>query len=223
MEEHIVKILDIQKVTYDVTAFRIEKPEGYSFIPGQATEVSVNVPSIQNEKRPFTFTGKNSDPYLEFTIKIYFQHNGITNELGKLKVGDELIIRDVWGDIAYKGEGLFIAGGAGITPFISIFRDIQSRNEINGNMLVFANKKRSDIIYESELKRILGKSFINILSEERAEGYFHGIISENFLKSYLKNFDEKFYLCGPPPMMKSVLTQLSQLGISQDSIIMDAI
>jgi ferredoxin-NADP reductase len=223
MEEHIVKILDIQKVTYDVTAFRIEKPEGYSFIPGQATEVSVNVPSLQNEKRPFTFTGKNSDPYLEFTIKIYFQHNGITNELGKLKVGDELIIRDVWGDIAYKGEGLFIAGGAGITPFISIFRDIQSRNEINGNMLVFANKKRSDIIYESELKRILGKSFINILSEERAEGYFHGIISENFLKSYLKNFDEKFYLCGPPPMMKSVLTQLSQLGISQDSIIMDAI
>jgi predicted ferric reductase len=40
----------------------------------------------------------------------------------KLKHGDELIIRDVWGAIEYKGEGVFIAGGAGVTPFIAILR-----------------------------------------------------------------------------------------------------
>ena len=223
MEEHIVKILNLQQVTYDVKSFQVEKPEGYSFNSGQATDVSINVPSLKNEKRPFTFTGINSDPYLEFTIKIYSQHNGITNELGKLKVGDELIIGDVWGDIAFKGKGLFIAGGAGITPFISILRDLKSRNENTGNMLVFANKKRSDIIRESELKDMLGKAFINILSEEKAEGYIHGMISEDLLKSNIHSYDQRFYLCGPPPMMHSVLDQLSGLGIGQNLIIMDEI
>jgi ferredoxin-NADP reductase len=48
----------------------------------------------------------------------------------KVKPGDQLIIRDVWGAITYKGKGVFIAGGAGITPFISIFRDLSARNEL---------------------------------------------------------------------------------------------
>jgi len=136
MEEYIVKILSIDQVTHDVKRFRIEKPEGYSFIPGQATEVSVNTPDLKNEKRPFTFTCLNSESYLEFTIKIYPSHDGITNELGKLNHGAELIIRDVWGAISYKGKGVFIAGGAGITPFISIFRDLRTKNEIPGNILL---------------------------------------------------------------------------------------
>jgi ferredoxin-NADP reductase len=52
--------------------------------------------------------------YLEFIIKIYDSNDGVTRELGKLKQGDELLIHDVWGAIEYKGEGVFIAGGAGI-------------------------------------------------------------------------------------------------------------
>lgn len=101
MEEHIVKILNTGKVTHDVKRFQIEKPQGYTFIPGQATEVSINLPTLKNERRPFTFTSLNSAGYLEFTIKIYPEHKGITNELGKLNPGSELIIRDVWGDISY--------------------------------------------------------------------------------------------------------------------------
>jgi ferredoxin-NADP reductase len=222
MEEHIVRILNIEQVTHDVKAFRIEKPDGYSFIPGQATEVSINTPELRDEKRPFTFTGLNSAHYLEFTIKIYSQRNGITNALGKLKTGDELIIRDVWGDIAYKGIGAFIAGGAGITPFISILRDIHSKNEISGNVLVFANKTKADIILENEFKNLLGKDFINILSDEKAEGYFHGLINEDFLKANIPGIDRKFYVCGPPPMMNGILKQLANLGVSENSIIMDA-
>ncbi len=219
MEEHIVRILNIEQVTHDVKTFRIEKPDGYSFIPGQATEVSINTTGLRDEKRPFTFTCLNSDPYLEFTIKIYSQHKGVTNELGKLKKGAELIIRDVWGEISYIGKGVFIAGGAGITPFIAILRDLQTKNEIAGNILLFANKKRADIIRENELKKLLGKSFINILSEEQAEGYSQGMIDEAFLRSKISDFDKKFYVCGPPPMMDAVLGQLSNLDISENSII----
>ena len=96
MEEYIVKILNVENVTHNVKRFQFEKPLGYSFIPGQATDVSINVPDLKNEKRPFTFTCLNSAGYLEFTIKIYTDHDGVTNELGKLEPGSELIIRDVW-------------------------------------------------------------------------------------------------------------------------------
>lgn len=223
MEEHVVKILDTLMITHNVKRFRVEKPQGYSFIPGQATEVSINVPELRNEKRPFTFTCLNSADYLEFTIKIYTERKGVTNELGKLNTGDELIIRDVWGAIAYKGEGVFIAGGAGITPFISIFRDLHTRNKMTGNMLIFANKTKEDIILENELICMLGGAFISILSDEKSEGYSHGIITEEFLKATIPAHIGNYYLCGPPPMMDSVLAQLAHLGISDSSIIMEAL
>ena len=120
--EEIIRILHIQQVTHDVKRFRCEKPRDYQFAPGQATEVSINKEGWKEEKRPFTFTSLNNDPFLEFTIKIYSDHAGVTNELNTLSAGDELIVRDVWGAIEYKGPGYFIAGGAGITPFIAIFR-----------------------------------------------------------------------------------------------------
>ncbi len=222
MEEHIVKILDIEEVTHDVKSFKVEKPKGYSFIPGQATEVSINVAGLRNEKRPFTFTSLNSSDFLEFTIKIYSERNGITNELGKLKPGAELIIRDVWGDISFKGDGVFIAGGAGITPFLSIFRELHYRKKIGSNMLIFANKTKEDIILESELKWLLGDSFINILSEERSEGYAFGFITDEFLRTNIPALQINYYLCGPPPMMDAVLRQLANLGINQSSITMES-
>lgn len=221
MEEHIVKIISIEQVTHDVKRFRVKKPEGYSFIPGQATEVSINTPELRDEKRPFTFTCLNRESYLEFTIKIYPSHNGVTNELGKLKPGAGLIIRDVWGAISYKGKGVFIAGGAGITPFISIFRDLRTKNEIPGNVLIFANKTKADIILESEFKGMLGKSFINILSDEEVDGYLHGRINEDLLKAHTGDINSKFYLCGPPPMMDAVKILLANLGVGENSITLE--
>jgi ferredoxin-NADP reductase len=221
MEEHVVKILNIEQVTHDVKRFRIEKPAGYSFLPGQATEVSINTTALRDEKRPFTFTCLKTASYLEFTIKIYTSRNGVTNELGKLKPGDELIIRDVWGAITYKGEGVFIAGGAGITPFISIFRDLQTRNEIMGNKLLFANKTKADIILEKEFRQLLGKNFINILSDEKAEGYYYGMMNEAFLKENITDLNKRFYVCGPPPMMDSVMKLLSGLGVGENSITLE--
>ena len=76
------------------------------------------------EKRPFTFTSLPGDDHLEFTIKCYTDHDGVTNQLGQLKAGDELLLHDIWGAIHYTNEGTFIAGGAGITPFIAIFRQL---------------------------------------------------------------------------------------------------
>jgi ferredoxin-NADP reductase len=221
MEEHIVRIIGTEQLTHDVKRFQVEKPQGYSFIPGQATDVSVNKPDLKNKKRPFTFTGLTSAPFLEFTIKIYPSHKGVTSEMDKLKPGDEIIIRDVWGAIAYKGKGVFIAGGAGITPFISIFRDLREKNEVAGNTLIFANKTKADIILEQEFQMLLGKDFINILSDEVIEGYSHGMLSEDFLKASISDLSRKFYVCGPPPMMTAVKSQLANLGVGKNSIIVE--
>jgi ferredoxin-NADP reductase len=121
-EEHVVKILKTENVTHNVKRFTLAKPDNYVFTPGQATDIVINLPVWKTERRPFTFTGLNEWDHLEFTIKIYDDHKGVTNKLGTLHAGDELILHDIWGAIHYKGEGVFIAGGAGVTPFIAILR-----------------------------------------------------------------------------------------------------
>ena len=221
MENHIVKIISVEPVTHDVKRFTIKKPEGYKFTPGQATEVSINTLALKNEKRPFTFTSLNDNEHLEFTIKIYDSHNGVTKELGKLKHGDELIIRDVWGAIEYKGEGVFLAGGAGITPFIAILRQLYKENKINNNKLIFTNKTESDIILHKEFNEMLGKNFINTLTDEKKDGYENRLIDYTFLKEKIDNFKQHFYVCGPPPFVKAVSKALTQLGAKTDEVVFE--
>ena len=187
----------------------------------QATDVCINKEGWIDQKRPFTFTNLPSDEYLEFTIKVYPDHKGVTNELLNLREEDELIIHDVWGAISYKGEGLFIAGGAGITPFLSIFRWLKSENKIGNNKLIFANKFQIDIIQESELRSVLGEKFINILSRDDNKKYIHGFINEKILKENLFNSESKIYMCGPPPMMEAIQKYLDNLGIGKNSLVVE--
>lgn len=221
MESHIVKIKSIDKVTHDVVRIVVEKPAGYTFNSGQATEVAINKNEWKEEKRPFTFTSLPGDDHLEFTIKTYPERKGVTNEILNLKPGNELILHDVWGAISYKGEGAFIAGGAGITPFLSIFRYLNSKNEINNNLLIFANKTKADIIHEDEFISLLGNAFINILSDEEVTGYAHGRITEEFLKAHIADFNKPFYVCGPPPMMDAIQKQLANLGVADNLLVVE--
>ncbi|MBC7383515.1 MAG: flavodoxin reductase [Bacteroidia bacterium] len=222
MQQHPVKIKSIDKITNDVLQIVTEKPTQFNFTPGQATEVSINKEGWQNEKRPFTFTCIPENDYLQFTIKTYPDHKGVTNEFLHLKINDELILHDVFGAIAYKGEGVFIAGGAGVTPFISIFRYLQSKKEIGNNKLIFANKTKADIILEQEFKKLLANNFINILSDEKIDGYANGQITEEFLKKHITDLTKVFYVCGPPPMMEAIEKQLINLQVNKKSIVKEA-
>jgi len=218
MEQHLVTIQSIDNATHDVLRIKTSKPSEYEFIPGQATEIANNKPGWQEKGRPFTFTNLPNENHLEFTIKAYPSHHGVTNELLTLKAKDELLIHDVFGAINYKGEGVFIAGGAGVTPFISIFRYLQSKNEVGNNKLIFANKTKADIILRQEFEKLLGKNFINVLSDEKADGFAHGFITEDFLKANIDDFGKQFYVCGPPPMMDAVLKQLANLGVGKNAV-----
>lgn len=220
-EEHVVKILKIENVTHNVKRFTLTKPENYIFTPGQATDIVINLPEWKNERRSFTFTCLNDWDHLEFTIKIYDDHEGVTHKLGTLHVNDELILHDVWGAIEYKGEGVFIAGGAGVTPFIAIFRQLYKDKKIGNNKLLFSNRTTKDIILEEEFTQMLGDNFINTITEEKTGKFDHHIIDENYLKEKIKNFDQYFYICGPDPMIESIKEKLLKLGVNEDKIVVE--
>ncbi|KXK39826.1 MAG: hypothetical protein J5I52_06015 [Saprospiraceae bacterium] len=214
-----VKINSIDHVTHDVLRINAEKPAGLDFIVGQAVDVAINKPGWEDQWRSFTFTSLPEDNHIEFTIKTYPSHQGVTNELLSLKAGDELIIGDVYGDIQYKGEGLFIAGGAGITPFLAILKDLEKKHKIGNNKLLFANRTKADIIDEQKFNQLLGEKFINVLSHEEVPGYEHGFISADLIKKHHLGDGCYFYLCGPGPMMDAMEGHLSAIGVSEEYII----
>lgn len=201
--------------------FLCEKPQSYSFKPGQATEVAVNKKGWETQKRPFTFTSRNDAPDLEFIIKIYSDHKGVTNELDHLLAGDELIVDDVWGAIEYKGAGYFIAGGAGITPFIAILRQLQKEGRLEGNKVFFSNKTEKDIILQEELGSMLGKNLVHTITDEPSNRYATGFINEAFLKQYVTDFSRPFYLCGPPAMVRALEDCLLKLGALPDAVVFE--
>jgi hypothetical protein len=96
MKNYNVRVLEAKYITHDVKCFKVEKPEGYDFTPGQATDVSIDLPEWKDQLRPFTFTSLRDENYLEFMIKIYKEHQGVTNMLGRINPGNELIIHDVY-------------------------------------------------------------------------------------------------------------------------------
>lgn len=219
--KEIVKIISIQKLTHDVKQYRVQKPAGYSFIPGQATDVSINIPGWEEERRPFTFTSLDSKPYLEFTIKSYRDHDGVTNKLDNLKPGDELIIRDVWGAIQYNGEGYFIAGGAGITPFIAILRNLKEKSQVGDNKLFFSNKTRADIILKSELEEILRGNAVFIITNESSASEKSVRINEAYLKETVTDFNKHFYICGPDKMVSELSDVLVRLGARPETVVFE--
>jgi ferredoxin-NADP reductase len=221
METHIVQILKAFYVTHDVKCFVVEKPTAFDFTSGQATDISINHPDWKDKLRPFTFTNLKEQNYLEFMIKIYNDHKGVTNKLGSINAGAEIILHDVFGAIQYKGTGTFIAGGAGITPFISIFRNLYKKQHIIGNKLIYCNKTSEDVIMAEELQKMLKRDFLKIYTRENVMGYLEKRIDRNFLIENVSDFSQNFYVCGPNDFVKSITTFLLELGATPNTVIIE--
>ena len=219
---HIVKIQSIEQLTHDVRSYKVDKPRGYSFEPGQATELSIQHPAWIDEKRPFSFTSLDTDPYLEFIIKSYHDHAGVTNAFWKLQPGDALLMDDPWGAISYKGAGCFIAGGAGITPFIAIFRNLAKQNQLKENKIFFSNKTVGDVILRDELTNYFGDQARFILTNDLTDhGLVSGYINAGFLSQEIKIFSTPFYICGPEAMTTSISEMLVNLGAAPEALVFE--
>jgi ferredoxin-NADP reductase len=217
----IVTVEEIIPRTHNVKTFRVTKPAGFTFTPGQATDLSINEEGWKENKHPFTFTCLPSDDYLEFTIKLYDNPKGVTNHLKSIKTGAEFEISEAWGAIEYKGEGVFIAGGAGVTPFISIFRHLDKDNKVGNSVLLFSNKTEADIILKDEFEKILGDNFINVITDQPGTKYYNKRIDKAFLEKEIKNFNQQFYVCGPDEFTASMLDALKGLGADAEALVFE--
>ncbi len=209
-------------VTHDVKRLVFERPRNLAWLPGQGVLVAINEPGFADKGHPFTPTSLVSDGALEFTIKQYPDHHGVTTRIHKLVPGDEILITEVFGDIQYKGPGLFIAAGAGITPFIAVLRQLNKDGALAGNALIFSNKTWADVIFERELRSYLGENCTFTLTRKKREGYDHRKIDTAFLREKAGNFDKYFYVCGPPAFIEDVNATLKKLGAPEDKIVFDA-
>jgi ferredoxin-NADP reductase len=220
---HCISIIAIEPVTHDVNRYRTTRPAGYVFEPGQACEMNLRKPGWEDETRPFTFTCLPDADYLEFTIKHYDDHDGMTKELSRATVGDELEISDAWGTIEYKGTGTFIAGGAGITPFIAILRKLRADDALPGHRLILANKRERDIIIRDELEAEMpGLEIVHVLSrEKRQDGFEHGHVDADLLERHVEDFSQRFYVCGPKRMQEQVMQALKDLGADPDGLVFE--
>lgn len=218
---HTVTLLMSQFVTHDVKHFIVSKPEGFSIVPGQGVELAVNQPGLREQGRPFTPTGLADDRVLEFTIKAYPDHAGVTQALHQLEPGAELLMSEPFGTIRYEGPGVFIAGGAGITPFLAILRDLAGKGELDGQTLIFSNKTPRDVICERELRHGLGERCILTCTGAAAPGYENRRVDRAFLEEMVSDFTQRFYLCGPPPFMDAINAALTDLGAHSESLVFE--
>lgn len=216
---HEVSIINHQKLTHNMIRLCLEKPSDFHFQPGQAIEVTLNKPEFLEDAAPFTLTNLPEDDHLELILKVYESHQGMTKALAELKGGDSLLISPAWDSFPYHGTGVFIAGGAGITAFLPIIRDLVKKEALTGQQLIWANQKHRDLFLMEELQRAFGRNFKNILSKARSMEYSFGRIHGPFLKQTISSFDQYFYVCGPGTFPDEVKANLVYLGAAPENVI----
>ncbi len=218
---HTTTLLMKEFVTHDVFRFVLARPEGFIFEPGQGVDLAIDAEGWRDQSRPFTPTSSTTAGVLEFTIKIYVGHEGVTRALAQLQPGAALTISDPWGTIGYRGRGTFIAGGAGITPFLAIMRHLRDEGRLAGHGLIFANKTAADTICEKELRAAFGERALFLVDRDASPGFEAGRVDANLLKRRIDDWQQHFYVCGPPPFNDAVMQTLRQLGAKPEALVFE--
>ena len=218
---HRLTLKDRSHVTHDTLHLTFDRPEGLDWVPGQATSLRVDKEGWRDEDRPFTFTSFPDEPDLHFVIKIYPDHDGVTEQIGAMAPGDTVLISDPWGKIQDKGPGVFIAAGAGITPFIPILRAQNADGRVKDSVLIFTNERARDIILREEFEAMAGLTRLFTLTDESVPGLMHEKVDGAFLDRHLEGFDRTFYVCGPHPFQREMIAILGERGVAEDRIVTD--
>lgn len=180
--------------------------------------------------RSYTPTSSNKDTgRLELTIKIY-EGGKLTPWLSKLNIGDTVEIRGPKGEMKYhknlvKELGM-IAGGTGITPMFQIIRRIcEDPRDDTKTTLLYANKTEGDILLKKELDAFAEKydqfKIHYVLSNPSATWKGEkGRVNKQMIDDYLPapaGMDSKVLICGPDPMMESMVAMLQKRGFKAPS------
>ena len=221
----IGEIIKVKQETPDVKTFRLKLEHPIKFISGQFCLVScIGKKICDGEDRPFTFASSPTEKEIELTVKIMGKY---TRALDSLTAGDKFNISQPSGtalnfDETVKEDVVFIAGGSGVTPFMSAIRYAIKKQLPNKMTLLFSNRKKEDIIFRQELDNLPDNiKVIYTLTNEQWDGE-SGRVSIEMLRKYVDNPGDKlWYICGPPPMVQAMKELLFGMGIIEKNIRME--
>ena len=173
--------------------------------------------------RPYSIISSPKEA-LDGSFGIMVQRKGIfsTFIIDEAPAGTELWVGEPSGDFHHddirdRSHILAVAGGSGVTPFISMMKAIREGSENFRLTLVYGARTRAHIPFDPDEFRGEGVEIAIVLSEEEAEGYRHGFITADLLKEYIDD-DTSVFMCGPDAMYSFVRGELNSLGFDPSRI-----
>lgn len=138
------------------------------------------------------------------------------------KEGTEVIVGEPSGDFCHddlrdRDAIVAIAGGSGVTPFISMIKAILEGSENFKLVLFYGARTKSDLLFDPKSINDERIRIITVLSEENIEGYEHGFITAEILDKYAPK-DASWFLCGPDAMYDFVGEEMAKIGVASERI-----
>lgn len=210
--KHRGRILHHESVNPVITSIIVEKPDGFDFEPGDAVQLALDIEGKREDKNPMAIASLPHQRRLEFFIHTADGESDFNVALADAKVGTRVLFDDAESMVPRQDGGVYIAGGGGLTAFVSIFRDLDRRGEIDGNRLFMVNETRDEVFLQSEMFRTFGHSVTSTLTKQEHRDFEHGEVDKQWLESRVKTFDQPFFVAGPPSMVKDIAATIEQLG-----------
>lgn len=144
------------------------------------------------------------------------------------KIGDEVTVSDPQGnffvdDLRDSKNIIALAGGSGITPFLSMAYAIRDKIEDFNLTILYGSKTEKSILFADELKMITEQTdkvkVVHVLSDEEAEGCEHGFLTASLIRKYApEEEDYSVFICGPEAMYRFVEKEVAALGIPAKNV-----
>ena len=227
------KVKRVKGEAEGVWTVELERPEGQEvldYMPGQFHFITLHRgPGLPEEEHHFTIS---SSPAQEGLVGSTIKAVGdFTSTIGQTSEGDTATVQGPFGRFSYKvhpeeRDIVFIAGGIGITPVMSMLRCMRDRREDYRVLLLYANKTESSIVFREEIEQIEAREYpqlevVHVLSRASEEWDGEkGHIDREILERYVGGDvgGKSFYICGPEAMRESVVSQLKHMGVKDRRI-----
>jgi predicted ferric reductase len=195
---------------------------GFRFLPGQFAWLTLRSNPFRAKEHPFSFSGSAQDrSALCFTIK---ELGDFTSTIKDVRPGEIAYVDGPHGifSIDHHPEAesfVFIAGGVGIAPIMSMLRTLADRGDPRRLRLIYGNWSWDSVLFREDLELLcsrLNLAVVHVLQEPPPEwGGLKGVLSESVMKMALPDaaLSSIFFLCGPKPMSDVVQRTLSRRGV----------
>ncbi len=229
----VVKPLLARRTPYELTAIRPEaeqiwtldvKPVGHDglrFKPGQFVWITFGGSPFSMEQHPFSLASSATQTdTLQLTIK---ELGDFTSRIGRLEAGSRLFLEGPYGAFTLDqrvGKGaMFVAGGIGITPIMSILRTLRDSQDHRALTLIYGGKRLPDLAFYDEIEQMKTTMNLRVIyvleqppeSWEGEQGYITPALLEQVRPPSLA--DMEYFVCGPEPMMDLVETTFRMWGV----------